>query len=315
MRITTLTLSLLLAAPRSTASPPPPIDAVPAQKVAPNTWVIHGPMGHPSAENRAFINNPAFLQTADGVVVVDPGSSVQIGAMVLQQIRLQTDRPVIAVLNTHVHGDHWLGNDAIRRAYPDVPIYAHPRMIAEVTQGAGERWVEMLNGITENAIEGTQVAAPTHPVDNGDELTLGGMQFRFHHNGQAHTATDLMIEVPGEDLLFTGDNANNGRIVRMDDGNFEGNIEALDIALALQRKIVVPGHGQSGGSEVIAGYRDYLTGLYQSVAELFEQGLSDFEMKDQVEQRLQLFSDWTGYQEELGKHISLAYLQIEAAAF
>ncbi len=36
-----------------------------------------------------------------------------------------------------------------------------------------------------------------------------------------------MIEVPEEDLVFTGDNANNGRIVRMDDGSFTGNLKAF----------------------------------------------------------------------------------------
>ena len=60
------------------------------------------------------ITNPAFVIGADGVVVIDPGSSVQTGEMVLRQIGQVTGLPVVAVFNTHIHGDHWLANQAIR---------------------------------------------------------------------------------------------------------------------------------------------------------------------------------------------------------
>jgi glyoxylase-like metal-dependent hydrolase (beta-lactamase superfamily II) len=287
----------------------------PAKKVTAHTYVIHGPMGHPDAKNKAFVNNPAFIVTPAGVVVVDPGSSLYIGEMVLRQIRKVTDKPVVAVLNTHIHGDHWLGNDAIHRAYPQAVIYAHPRMIEAVQAGAGDDWIRLFNGLTDNAIEGTRVAAPTRPLNHGDLVEIGGFHFKVHHHDQAHTSTDIMIEVPEEDLLFTGDNANNGRIVRMDDGNFKGNIAALDQALKLGVSTYVPGHGRTGGRELVMTYRTYLQNLYDKVTELFDEGLNDFEMKGQVHGQLGPFHTWTGYDTELGKHISLAYLEVEAAAF
>jgi len=292
--------------------------AVPDQRavqVAANTWVIHGPMDYPNPENRGFINNPGLVVTPAGVVIVDPGSSVQIGDMVLRQMRAITAKPVIAVLNTHVHGDHWLGNDAVLRAFPGVPIYGHPKMIAAIDAGAGEQWIDSMNRLTGNAVAGTQVVKPTNAVGDGTVLDLGGFQFRIHHNGTAHTNNDLMIEVVGEDLLFTGDNASNGRILRMDDGSFEGNAEALKLALSLNREVVVPGHGQTAGPELIEAYRAYLESLYAAVAELYEEGMSDFEMKDAVHARLGPYHHWAGYETELGRHISLAYLQVEAAEF
>ncbi len=286
-----------------------------AQQVSARTYVIHGPMEQPTPQNKAFINNPAFILTDAGVVVVDPGSSLYIGEMVLRQIGKITDKPVVAVLNTHVHGDHWLGNDAIHRAYPDAPIYAHPKMIAEVKKGAGETFLDLFNGLTDKAVEGTRVVAPTEPLKHGDEIAVGGLHFRVHHHEPAHTHTDIMIEVVEESLLFTGDNANNGRIVRMDDGRFTGNAEALDMALALGVKTYVPGHGRTGGAELVQAYQTYLRSLYDKVAALFDEGMSDFEMKDQVHAALGDYHDWAGYETELGRHISLAYLQAEAAAF
>ena len=99
------------------------------EEVAPGVHVIHGPRELPNPGNQGFMNNPAFLVTDNGVVVVDPGSSVQVGEMVLERIAQVTDKPVLAVFNSHIHGDHWLGNQAIKQAYPDAVIYAHERMI------------------------------------------------------------------------------------------------------------------------------------------------------------------------------------------
>ncbi len=87
-----------------------------AEKISNHVYVIHGPLELPNETNEGFMNNPAFIVTDDGVVVIDPGSSVHTGNMLLREIRKVTELPVIAVFDTHVHGDHWLGNDAIKRA-------------------------------------------------------------------------------------------------------------------------------------------------------------------------------------------------------
>ena len=94
----------------------PALPDYPADEVAPGVYVIHGPVGYPTPENQGFMNNPSFLVTDAGVIVVDPGSSVQTGEMVLRQVRKVTDKPLLAVFNTHVHGDHWLGNQALSAA-------------------------------------------------------------------------------------------------------------------------------------------------------------------------------------------------------
>jgi len=127
-----------------------------ADQVASHTWVIHGPIGLPNPENKGFMNNPAFTITDKSVVVFDPGSSKQAGEMVLRQIGKLTKKPVTHVFNTHVHGDHWLGNQAIQNAYPDVKIYAHPEMIKQAKDGEADSWVSFMEQITEGATKGTQ---------------------------------------------------------------------------------------------------------------------------------------------------------------
>ena len=305
-----LTATATLAADRG-----PAIPDYEAEQVAPSTYVIHGPLGYPNPDNQGFMNNPAFVLTDAGVVVVDPGSSVQTGAMVLRQVRKVTDAPVAAVLNTHVHGDHWLGNQAIREVDPEVPIYGHPNMIRAIEEGAGQRWVDNMKSMTEGATRGTRVVGPNHEVADGDTLEIGGTTFRFHHPGPAHTNTDVMIEVAKEDLLFLGDNACNERIVRMDDGTFTGSVEVLEAAREVDAEVLVPGHGKTGGWAIVDAYQAYLEQLYGAVSEYYDQGMMDYEMKPKVRERLARFEDWAGFEEELGKHISLAMLEYERKMF
>lgn len=308
-------LLLLLALP-ALAARGPDLPDYPADQVAPGLYVIHGPVSYPSPENQGFMNNPAFLVTETGVIVVDPGSSVQTGEMVLRQIRKVTDKPLLAVLNTHVHGDHWLGNQAMVAAAPEVPIYAHPKMLEQVARGAGEEWVQRMMSATNGATAGTVPRGPTIALEGGETLSLGGLTFKTHYYPHVHTTTDLMFEVPELGALFLGDNACNRRIVRMDDGSFRGSIEALNgVQGVVTAGVLIPGHGLTGGWEIVDNYRGYLSGVYEGVAGLYEEGLSDFEMKPRIAERLSRFKDWPGFEEELGKHISLAYLEVEAGAF
>lgn len=292
----------------------PAIPDRPAEKITERVYVIHGPNELPNKENRGFMNNPGFVLTGKGVVVIDPGSSVQVGEMVLRQIAAVTSDPVIAVFNTHIHGDHWLGNQAIKAAYPKAVIYAHPNMKARAPVD-GDSWVKLLDDMTGGAVAGTRPLPPDMHVEDGETLALGGLHFRIHHTGKAHTDGDIMVEVVEEQVLFLGDNAIVGRIGRMDDGNFKGNIAALEAALKTGARHFVPGHGPSNGREVVEGYRNYLATLYAAVQKYYAQGLSDFEMKPKVAEALQAYRGWRDFEDQLGRHVSLAYLQIEAEAF
>ncbi len=314
--ITTLTLMIaVFFSAWSLADKAPAIRDYPVDKVRDGLYVIHGPLEMPNPENRGFMNNPAFVTTSDGIVVIDPGSSVQIGEMLLRVIATVSDKPVVAVFNTHIHGDHWLANQAIRAAYPDVPIYGHANMIALIEAGAGQDWVDLLERLTEGKTTGTGVTGPNNTVDNGDAFSIGGMTFKVHHYGKAHTTSDIMIEIPELSVTFLGDNVLNQRIPRMDDGDFRGNIEACTRILETGSKLYVPGHGPTGDDSVPKATRNYLQILYATVKTLFDEGMSDYEMKKQVAEALSDYSDWVGFDEQLGKHISIAYLQIEEAEF
>ena len=292
-----------------------PVKDYPFEQVAENTWVIHGPLDMPNVSNQGFMNNPGIVLTDSGVVIVDPGSSVQAGEMVLRMLEKVSDQPVIAVFNTHIHGDHWLGNQAIRAAYPDAPIYGHAEMLAMVEAGSGETWVELMDRLTEGATRGTRVVGPSHAVKHGDTIKIGNKTFRIHHYGQAHTRTDIMIQVEEDEVVFLGDNVTANRIPRMTDGNFMGNISTVDKISEIEASVWIPGHGPTGDAKILKAYRDYLQAVYLSAKKAFNEDLDSSDVKAISLQATTQYKDWSGYDDELGPQGAQAFMEVEAAEF
>src|SRR5215213_5903431 len=158
----------------------------PVDKIAAHTYVIHGGLGYFSVANQGFMNNPAFVVTAHSVVVIDPGASVQAGRMVMKQLRTVTDKPVTHVLITHVHADHWLGNQAVVEAYPNAVLMAHAETIKQAPE-VGEEWVKLIHTLTNGFTSGTRAQVPTVAIADGAELKTGGVTFRIHAPADAHS--------------------------------------------------------------------------------------------------------------------------------
>ncbi|MEF3194153.1 MAG: MBL fold metallo-hydrolase, partial [Halothiobacillaceae bacterium] len=156
----------------------PKVPDIAAKKLSDHVYAVIAPDGFPNPKNQGMMSNVTFVVTSKGVVIIDSGASVQIGEMALRQIRKVTDKPVIAVFNTHYHGDHWLGNHAFVEAYKDIPIYAHPLTTSAIKTGQGEFWLHLLERSTDNATLGTIVTPPNKEVKHGDEIKFGDVTIR-----------------------------------------------------------------------------------------------------------------------------------------
>lgn len=283
--------------------------------IAGDTHVIHGPMGMPNPQNQGFMNNPGMVVTDAGVVIIDAGSTVQTGEMVLAEAKKLSDQPIVATFSTHIHGDHWLGNQAIATAYPGAKHYAHPNLIELANNGEAQTWVDLMLTLTEGASAGTEAVIPAEAVNDGDEIKIGNKTFRLIHKGKAHTTTDSMIHVIEDDVYFLGDNTMNGRMGRMDDGNFLGLVETLDAAIATDAKHYVPGHGLTGSVKLVKNYRNLIDNIYQNAAKYYDEGLSDFEMKPKIVEALKPYHGWSDFDEAIGRFTSFAVLEAEERAF
>lgn len=294
------------------------IDNYSLDRLTKRIYVVHGGQEMIGPSNRGFMNNPGAILTDAGVIIVDPGSSAEVGEKLLRKVRAVSDKPVIAVFNTHVHGDHWLGNHGIRKSFPRVPIYAHKRMIERLEAGEGEEYLKLVTTMTKGAIAETRVIAPNIGLEGGEVLSLDGVKLKIHHIGHAHTDHDLMIEVVDDKGLFFGDVVADRRVPNSDvprDANFKGSINTIKTILGNERiKVFIPGHGTSGGREVPKAFLRFLETLYASVNRYYDQDLTDYEMKDKVVADLDEFKDWNNF-EEIGRVISFVYQEVERTDF
>jgi len=287
------------------------------EPLAKNVYVMHGPREEPNVKNIGFMNNPAFIISSNGLIIIDPGSTLQVGEHVLTEIRKISKKPVLAVFNSHIHGDHWLGNQAIKNAFPNVKIYGHPKMITQANGANGADWVDRMDRLTNGLSKGTKVVAPTLAIDNGALIKVDGQSFRIHHLSSAHTDTDIMIEHIDSKTLFLGDNSFYKRLGRFDgSSDMHGNIKALHFALDLKIQHYVPGHGQSGAAEIaVQPFLTYLEKLRDDVSKGYRAEKPDYQIKKEILADFAAYKDWAGFNSNFGKHVNKMYLEIEELEF
>lgn len=290
----------------------------PLRQISRHVWMIYSPDGFPTPENQGMMCNITFVDTARGIVVVDSGASVQIGEMAIRQVKKVLGKPVVAVINTHYHGDHWLGNDAFAAAYPGIPFYAHPGTITEIRGVQGNMWRTLMEQWTNQATVGTRVVPPTEALEGGRELSFGDVTLRIHHYGKAHTPYDLCVEVVEDRLTCVGDVAMDRRIANMDDGSYLGTLHTYDtLTKKAASKVWLPGHGEPG-ADVLHWNRELFEGIYRPCEKAVRDGQPLESVKPLVlaDPRVASRARTTkGFETNIGKYISLAYLEAEGAGF
>ncbi len=285
------------------------------KQIGPNTYVIeHGPHDEDPQVSHGFHNNPGIIVTASGVVVVDTGSSYQIGKMILRNIASITGKPITHIFTTHFHGDHWLANQALVEAYPDARTIAHPNLIELLKAGDDKFWLREFSNRLGDKFSGTKAVIPNTPAETRD-YKIGGTTFRVTVLDKAHTATDLMIYVVEEGVLFTGDIVNREHMSFMGHGNFNGAYEATKKAMAMDPKYVVVGHGRSGKPELVKTFSEFYQTLRTVIKKYYDQGLADFEMKPMVIADLRKYQAWHDFDRRIGQYISQIITETEAASF
>jgi len=296
----------------------PAVKDHPLRQVSKHVWMIFSPDGFPSPENQGMMCNITIVNTAKGLVIVDSGASVQIGEMTIRQIKKSLKKPVVAIINTHYHGDHWLGNHAYVEAYgKDLPLYSHPGTIKEIQGVQGNLWRTLMEQWTNQATLGTRVVPPRVPLEDGAELKFGDVTLRLHHYGTVHTPYDLCVEVLEDKVMLVGDVAMDRRIANMDDGSYVGTLKAYNTLEKTGAQLWLPGHGEPS-TKVLQWNRELFEGIYQSCELAVKDGKSLEDAKAQVLKDPRVASrakETKGFDSNIGKYVSLAFLEAEAAGF
>ncbi|MDF3864034.1 quinoprotein relay system zinc metallohydrolase 1 [Pseudomonas denitrificans (nom. rej.)] len=237
------------------------------RKIAEGTWLVEGSTDNFAKDNGGAIVNVAFIDTGDGVLVIDTGPSKRYGEALCALIQQTTGKPVKRVLLTHHHPDHVLGN----QAFSDVPIGALAGT-SKLLKEQGNAMAENMYRLVGDWMRGTEVVLPSETVAPG-ELQMGSHRFRLV-GLRGHTGADLAILDETTGVLFAGD------IVFYQRALTTPNSPGLDVWLGdidtlqkLPRKLIVPGHGPiATDAAPFAQMRDYLGWLDSVMRDGIAQG-------------------------------------------
>ena len=288
------------------------------ENTANNAFIIHGPLQEPNKVNKGFMNNPGLIVGKSGLIIIDAGGTYQVGKKVIIEAEKISRLPIVAVFNTHIHGDHWLGSQAILEKYPNAKIYAHPKMIKRLKDGYGETWVELMDKFTGGASKGSKVTMPTNPVKHLDKIIVAGEEFIIHApTNNAHTNTDIMIEHKNSASVFMGDNDFLNRLGQFDNSSdIHNNIAVLEYVKSLNAKTYVPGHGKSGNyQQAITPFLTYLKTIKEFGLKAYEDDKQAYEIKDEALKSLQDYKNWSRFEEVVGPHLIKVMAEIEERDF
>lgn len=228
-----------LARAQSTPTPAPASAGAPAlspERIADGIWFVSPPAGA----------NVSWIVLPDGVLVIDSGNDAATARAVLAQIAQTAGKPVRYLVVTHAHGDHAGGAAVFAAAGAQV-----------ITQENAAAPVASLLGTASGD-------APKRPLlmSVSERLALlgGPRRVAIFYLGPAHTSGDLVVLLPEDRILFTGDLVSNKRLpyLRSADANLTGWVQILARLAALDVQRVVPGHGPVGDMQAIKDTGAYI---------------------------------------------------------
>ncbi|MFA5461276.1 MAG: MBL fold metallo-hydrolase [Sulfurimonas sp.] len=292
------------------------------ENVNKNVWIMHGPVMNPSVENEGFMNNPAIIEGKNSLIVIDPGGNYNVGKRIFAELEKVSKKPIVAIINTHKHGDHWFAGKVIKEKYPNVKSYGHTHMIEMVKNGEADLWYDILERLSKNLKGTNPFFFPDSNLDGTEVLTIDGETFKIFHPKRAHTDTDILVEHVNSKTLFLGDNLMKNRLGGFDDSSsIYGNIELLERIMAhedgyTEYNLYVPGHGPSGKMhEAIDPFLTYMKIIVKGAEKAYEDGIQGYEAKPEVSQNLKAYHSWDAFDDQMGKHLSKAYSEVEAKDF
>jgi glyoxylase-like metal-dependent hydrolase (beta-lactamase superfamily II) len=239
-----------------------------AVRLGAHSYFVQGLPGAASSENQGFMSNAGFVVTDDGVVVFDALATPPLAEKLLSLIREVTQQPIRRVIVSHYHADHFYGLQVFKAAGAE--IWAH-RLAkgASRTKEAAERLEQRKEALFPWVDETTQLLEADRFVADEMDFELGGVQFALRHVGPAHSREDLAMLVKEDRVLYAGDLVFRGRVPFVGDADARAWIASLDKLLALEPKVLVPGHGDPSHTprEDLVFTRDYLTFLREQMAQ------------------------------------------------
>jgi glyoxylase-like metal-dependent hydrolase (beta-lactamase superfamily II) len=211
-----------------------------------------------------LVPNIGVIGGAHSVLVVETGMGPRNAEKVLAFATEYARGRKLYLTTTHFHPEHAFG----AQTFAGEATYLLNSAQAADLAGKGPDYLEMFRGLSApiaRQLEGVELVTPDTVYDDAYELDLGGRVVQLRATGRAHSKGDQVVTISDAGVLFTGDLVEAGQFAIFPwfppyDTDVSGIrwIEVIHRLVATGPDVVVPGHGDIAGPQLLAEVRDYL---------------------------------------------------------
>ena len=258
-----------------------------------------------TSKGNTTICNGGFIAGKDGALLIEGFTTPGGAAFQMDALRMVSQVPVKGALDTHYHFDHSMGNSFY--GANGVPLWAHSTAAKRIVdnyaplQGLDkavalapyEKRIKDAKSDLErahaqsdlNAVTGlyqvanaTVLGLPNHPIDPAKlpmSIDLGGLTAVIE-SYPGHSGTDMIVRVPEQNVVYTGDLLFNGwyPVCFDEKATVSGWRDTLKKFAAFDKDtLFVPGHGQICGQEGIATIREVFDDIAGQAEKMFKAGV------------------------------------------
>ncbi|MDQ7069866.1 MAG: MBL fold metallo-hydrolase [Rhodobacterales bacterium] len=256
--------------------------------------------------------NTGVIIGDDSVMIIDAQATPRMAEMVIEKIRTVTDKPISHVVLSHYHAVRVLGASA----YNADQIIMGDTARAMVVERGQEDWDSEFQRFPRLFQGHESIPGLTWPTTTFSEdmtVYLGNRRIDLMHLGRAHTAGDIVIHVPDENVMFTGDIVEYHSACYCGDGHFGDWGNTLDNIASFDVDAIAPGRGDAlVGKEMvgkaIASTRDFVNSTYAPAARVAARNGTLKDAWDAVREECDpKFSDFAIYEHCLPFNVARAY--------
>lgn len=256
--------------------------------------------------------NSGVIIGDDSVMIVEAQATPRLAGKVIEKVREVTDKPITHLALTHYHAVRVLGASA----YGADQVLMSETTRAQVVERGQEDWDSEFQRFP-RLFEGYEsipgLTWPTTTFKDRMSVYLGNRRVDLMHLGRAHTAGDIVIHVPDQNVMFTGDIVEYHSACYCGDGHFNDWGGTLDNIAAFDVDAIAPGRGDAllGKDMVeaaIESTRDFVESTYRPAARVAASGGSLKDAWDAVRDACDpKFADYAIYEHCLPFNVARAY--------
>jgi glyoxylase-like metal-dependent hydrolase (beta-lactamase superfamily II) len=288
------------------------------EQLGPGVWYLVGESGMATAANRGFMSNAGIVVGTEGIAVFDTLATPALGEAMLRAIRRISSKPILYVITSHYHADHFYGLQAFVGTGAQLLGHTNGQHYLG-SQEAANRLLQRREALAPWVDSQTRLVAADRWLDFSDDQTLvldlGDLHLELTDVSGSHSNSDIMMLVVERNVLFAGDLFATGRLPFVAGANTGRWLEVLSLLEQSEASVVVPGHGRASKNVQadIALTEKYLLFLRAAMGQAVDQLVPFSEAY--------AATDWTGFEElpafaEANRRNAYSvYLEMEAASF